>query len=376
MNFGHSHPKITAAIKKQLDKATHSGFLDFYSELPVRFAENLVSFLPYPLKRVFLSNSGTESIEAAMKLARYHTRRKYFMSFFSSFHGRTYGSLSLTMAKKIHKEGFGPFLDVIHVPYANPYRCYFENDHEDCTDEIIGHIEDVVFKKEVDPDNVAAIFSEPIQGEGGYVIPPKRFLPAIKKLCEKYGILYCDDEVQAGNFRTGKFLASENFGVKPDVVSMSKALDGGIPLGATISSDKIMDWPRASHANTWGGNFIACSAGLAALDLMKDKNLGKNVVKKGNYILKRLEEWEGKYEIIGHVRGIGLMIGIEFVKNKDTKEPAVKERDKILWNSFKNGLALLGAGESVIRIAPPLIIGYEDIDTSLEILEKSIKSVL
>ena len=376
MNFGHSHPKIVQALKNQVQKATHVGFLDFYADLPVKFAEALTGLMPYrDLNTVHFSNSGTESIEAAMKLARRFTKRTYFISFYGGFHGRTYGSLSLTSSKNIQRNHFGPFLSVIHAPYPNPYRCPVGSSPSTCDTDTISYIENQIFKTEVSPEEVAAIFVEPVQGENGYIVPPISFMRHLRKLCDENGILLVDDEVQAGGFRTGKFLAIENFGVKPDIVCMAKSIGGGLPLGATISSSKIMDWPPGSHSSTFGGNLASCASGLAALELMKDKNLGRSVLEKGKYILKFLGELKEKYEVVGDARGLGLMLAIELVKDKKSKTPAIQERNKAIQIAFEKGLLLLPAGESAIRLSPPLNIEWEDIDTGLEILEKAIKTI-
>ena len=375
MNFGPSNPKVVEALKNQVQKATHVAFLDFYADLPVKFSEQLIGLMPHKdLNTIHLSNSGTESIEAAMKLARRYTKRPYFISFYGGFHGRTYGSLSLTSSKNIQRSHFGPFLSVIHAPYPNPYRCPVGSNPDKCDIDTISYIENQIFKTEVSPDEVAAIFVEPIQGENGYIVPPISFMRHLRKLCDEHCILLVDDEVQAGGFRTGKFLAIEHFGVKPDIVCMAKSIGGGLPLGATISSNKIMNWPPGSHSSTFGGNLASCTSGLATLELMKDKNLGRSVQKKGEYILKFLNELREKYEIVGDARGLGLMLAIELVKDKKSKIPAVEERNKILRKTFESGLLLLPAGESVIRLSPPLNIEQEDIDTGLEILEKVIKT--
>jgi len=375
MNFGYSNPKIIDAIKEQVENATHAAFLEYYSELPVKFSEELLHFMPY-MDRVFLANSGTESVEAAMKLSRYYTNRKYFVAFYGSFHGRSLGALSLTSSKIVHRKYFGPFLPTIHVPYANPYRCPFEahiKSEDECADACLNYLENVVFKNEVSPDEVAAIFVEPVQGEGGYVVPPVSFLRGLREICDKYGILYVDDEVQAGCFRTGKFLGIEHFGIKPDIITLAKALGGGLPLGAMVTREEIMNWPPGSHASTFGGNLISCVAGLAVLEIMRDEKLGEEVEQKGKCIMQQLMDLQKECKIIGNVRGLGLMIGLELVKDQRTKEPAVRERDAVVRDCFENGLALLPAGESTIRIAPPLVMTKEDIDTSLEILSKSLR---
>jgi 4-aminobutyrate aminotransferase len=267
MALGWSNPQVLEAVKAQIESLTHAAFLDFYSDLPVRAAELLVSFMPDALKRVYYTNSGAESIEAAMKLSRYYTKRKYFISFYGGFHGRTYGALSLTSTKVLHRKYFGPFLSVIHAPYPNPYRPPPGMEPEECGRESIRYIEEEIFHSEVSPDEVAAIFVEPVQGEGGYIVPPKEFLAQLQKLCSDNGILLVADEVQSGCFRTGKFLAADHFGIVPDVVCLAKALGGGLPLGATISRDEVMIWTPGSHASTFGANLASAAASEAILRL-------------------------------------------------------------------------------------------------------------
>lgn len=370
MNVGHSNPEVMRAIAQQTKKAAHCGFSDFYAELPVIFAEKLVSFLPPPLKKVFLSNSGTESIEAAYKLARWHTNKKYVIAFHNAFHGRTMGSLSMTNSKPVQRERYAPFLPVKHVPYPYAYRMNMEA--EECSQFCLDNLEKAM--KQLD-GNCAALFMEPVQGEGGYVVPPKSFVKGARKLCTQHNVLLCDDEVQAGCFRTGKFLGIDNFGVKPDIVSLSKAIGGGIPLAATVSSSKLMDWPSGSHANTFGGNLLACAGGIASLNFMKKRRLGENARRRGKEMLKRLNEIKEKYETVGDVRGLGLMIGVEIVKSKKTRAPSPETRSAILCKASEKGLILLGAGKSVIRICPPLIITSEQAETGLDILEDAIRAV-
>ncbi len=377
MNFGYSNPKIVEAVTEQVKLATHTAFLEFYSETQVKFVEELLKFIPH-LSRgsVFLTNSGAESVEAAMKLARYHTKRKYFISFLNSFHGRTYGALSLSASQAVHKRGFGPFMDVIHVPYPNPYRPYFKGETpEEIGNDCIRYIEDVVFRHEISPDEVAGIFFEPIQGEGGIVVPPPNFFKQLEDICDKHNILFIADEIQSGIFRTGKFLASEHFGIKPDIVCLSKAIGGGLPLGAVAFFDELNDWAHGSHASTFGGNVLSCAAGLAVLKLCKDEKLGKEVESKGEYIKKYLSDLQNNCGIIGDVRGKGLMLGVELVKDKKSKERVTKKRNMAVKTAFENGLSLLATGQSTIRVMPPLIIEKEDIDVGLEILSNSIKSV-
>jgi len=372
LGSGHSNPSIVSAVKKQLRYGTHCAFPDFYSELPVAFSETLLRQMPSPLNkgRVFLSNSGTESVEAALKLAKWKTRRRYVIAFRHCFHGRTMGSLSMTNSKPIQRKGFAPFLPVKHVPF--PYAYQMKMEPEECGDHCLNKLEKTM--KQLD-GNCAALFMEPIQGEGGYIVPPKSFVKGVRKLCNSFDVLLCDDEVQSGCWRTGKFLAVENFGVTPDIVSLAKAVGGGLPLGATIAKPGIMEWPKGSHSNTFGGNLLACAAGRASLDFMKKRRLGENAVRRGKEMTKRLDEMKEKYEIIGDVRGIGLMIGVEIVKSKRSRAPDAEARDSILRKASENGLVLLGAGKSVIRICPPLIIAREQAEKGLDILENAIKVI-
>jgi 4-aminobutyrate aminotransferase len=370
MNVGWNHPKVVMAVQEQAKYLSHGAFLDFCSEVPVRCAEELVRSLPEGLDRVYYSNSGAESVEAAMKLARHHTKRKYFISFYGSFHGRTFGALSLTAARVVQRRYFGPFLPVIHVPYPDPFHP-LGSDAATCDLDVMAYLEDEVFRSEVAPDEVAAVFVEPIQGEGGYVVPPPTFLARVRSLCDEHGILMVADEVQSGCFRTGKFLASEHAGVVPDIVCLGKAIGGGLPLGVTVASDEIMTWPPGSHASTFGGNNLACAAALAVMDLLREEGFGDRVLARGEYLAKGLRELQERHSIIGDIRGIGLMVGIELVRDSQTKEPARRERETILRHAFENGLALLPAGESTIRFSPPLIMETEDIDTGLAILDRA-----
>lgn len=371
--LGHGAPEVNKAIIQQLNKISHAAFSDFYAELPVAFAEDVLSLIPRS-DTVFFVNSGTEANEAAMKVARHHTKRPNFLAFHSSFHGRTYGSLSLTASKAVHKAGFGPFLPVEHAPYAYCYRCPFNKEEENCDLECTRYIEDVIFKKHSPGDDFAALFVEPIQGEGGYIVPPARFHHELNRICEEQGILLVADEVQAGFYRTGKFLASEHFGLKPDIVTLAKALGGGLPLGAMVSRERVMTWKVCSgaYANTFGANMLACAAGKAALEHMRKSGTPKKVEKKGKLALNFLKELMDKHDVIGDVRGKGLMIGVELVKDRKTKVPAIAERNSIIVKAFQEGLLLLPAGESTIRIAPPLNISEEELLLGLEMLEKNL----
>lgn len=372
MNMGWNHPLVVFAIQEQAKYLSHGAFLDFCSEVPVRCAEELVGFLPDGLDRVYYSNSGAESVEAAMKLARHHTGRNYFISFYGGFHGRTYGALSLTAAKVVQRRSFGPFLPVIHAPYPDPYHPP-GGDPATCDADVTTYLEDTIFRSEVAPDEVAAIVVEPVQGEGGYVVPPPGFLPRLRRLCDEHGILLVVDEVQSGCFRTGRFLAATHADVTPDIVCLGKAIGGGIPFGVTVASSEIMDWPPGSHASTFGGNNLACAAALAVMDLIRDGGFGDRVMARGEYLVKRLRELAEWHTIIGDVRGLGLMVGMELVRDRSTKEPAREERETILRHAFERGLVLLPAGESVIRFSPPLIVDEEDIDVGIDILDRVMK---
>ncbi len=376
-NLGiNGNAEIRTAIKKQVDKLMHAAFTDYYSELPVQFGESLIKMFPKGFGKMFLSNSGTEANEAAIKFARIFTKRQYILSFYNGFHGRTMGSLGLTASRAVHRAHFGPFSGVVHAPYPYPYRCLFNHhDDHDCGEDYLDYIKEYIFKKEIDPQEIAAIFFEPIQGEGGYIVPPKSFMKGLRKLANENGILLVDDEVQAGYMRTGKFLALENFGIEADIYTMAKALGGGLPMGATVVRSNLGDLPRGAHANTFGGNNVAVAAANASLNYVSKhkKELENGVKRKGEIILKRLREMQDDYEIIGDVRGIGLMVGIELVKDRKTKEHAVEEREKIVKSAFNKGLLLLTCGESVIRFAPPLTISEASIDRGLDILEQAIK---
>ncbi len=352
-SIGHDNPVIRKAMLRQMRDGIHCAFSDFYAETPVRLAEKLLEFMP-GFQKVFLCSSGTESVEAAYKLARWHSDKTWTIAFRGAFHGRSMGALSMTNSKPVQRTRFGPFLPVMHTPYPYAFRMGMEP--EECSQHCLGLLED---KMKVTKDNLAAVFIEPIQGEGGYVVPPTSFVRGVRKLCNKYGALLCDDEVQAGCFRTGKFLAIENFGVKPDIVSLSKAIGGGVPLGAMISTDAIMDWPKGAHANTFGGNLLACAGGIAALDFMKRKKLGQNAVRMGKIIMKGLESMKG--DTIVDVRGIGLMIGVEVCDKV--------ERERLMLRAMQNGLLLLPAGESTIRISPPLTLTKGEAEQGLAILE-------
>ncbi|MGC9204757.1 MAG: acetyl ornithine aminotransferase family protein [Candidatus Micrarchaeia archaeon] len=377
-NLGvNANRMVRDAVKKQADKLMHSAFTDYYSELPVAFAENLVSMFPKGFGKVFFSNSGTEANEAAIKFSRIFTKRQYTISFYNSFHGRTLGSLSLTASKSIQRQGFGPFPSTIHVPFAYCYRCPFKQEYPSCGLACLDYIKEYPLAKEVSPGEVAAIFIEPVQGEGGYIVPPKDFIRGVRKLATENGILLVDDEVQAGYMRTGKFLALDNFSVNADIYTMAKSLGGGLPIGATITRNSLGTVPPGSHANTFGGNLISVAAAQASLKYVKEnlRIIEQGVKKKGAYIMKRLNEMKSQYEVIGDVRGIGLMIGVEIVKDKKSKAYGIEEREAIINECFKKGLLLLPAGKSTIRLIPPLTMSDKNIERGMDLFEHSVKKI-
>ncbi|MCG2737548.1 MAG: aspartate aminotransferase family protein, partial [Candidatus Methanoperedenaceae archaeon] len=356
MNIGYNCKAVKKAVCSQLEKMMHCGFSDFYAEMPVKLAEKLCAMTGYD--KVFLSNSGAEAVEAAMKLAFWYTKRSSMIAFYRAFHGRTLGALSLSGSKRRHKEHF-PSLRVIHSHYAYCYRCPLNLEYPGCGVACVEEIERTIFKRELSPEDTAAIAVEPIQGEGGFIVPPVEFHKELRRICDDNDVLLIADEIQSGGFRTGKFMAMENFGVRADIVCMSKSIGGGIPLGATLSTDKIMSWEPGAHANTFGGNLLAAAGGLATLEFMESSKLGDKAVEKGNYIMKRLNELKDEYPLIGDVRGIGLMIGAELVE--ENKEPAMLKREQIVRKALDGGLILLPAGDSVIRFVPPLIISRTEI---------------
>jgi len=370
MNIGYNCIRVKEAVCAQMEKMVHCGYSDFYAEEPVKLAEKLCKMTGY--EKVFLSNSGTEAVEAAMKLAFWFTGRTGMVAFYRAFHGRTLGSLSLTSSKIKHKEHF-PGLRVVHSDYAYCYRCPVKLEYPGCGIYCAKEIEQTIFKRELSPKDTAAIAVEPIQGEGGFIVPPPEFIKEIRRICDENDVLMISDEIQSGGFRTGKFLALDNFDVKADIVCMSKSIGGGIPLGATLSSGRIMSWPPGTHANTFGGNLLAAAGGLATLDFMESAQLGEKALEKGNYLLERLNELKEKYPLIGDVRGIGLMTGVELVEADKT--PAVDKRDIIINRSLDGGLILLPAGDSVIRFVPPLIIKQSELEKGLEIFEDALRSI-
>ncbi|MBI5629729.1 MAG: acetyl ornithine aminotransferase family protein [Elusimicrobia bacterium] len=356
---GYNHPKVVQAVQEAAGKFFHICGTDFYYEGMARLCEKLAKLAPGKgKKRVFLTNSGTEAVEGAVKLARYHTGRSHLIAFDGAFHGRSYAAVTLTASKSKYKTGFGPLLpEVTHLPYDNPYRG-------------VEGLEAAkrFFESKVSPREVAAVFIEPIQGEGGYVMPRPEFLRAWRKICDDNGILLVFDEIQSGVGRTGEMWAADYFGVEPDVLLTAKGLGSGMPIGAIVAKEKVMTWPQGSHGTTFGGNPVCCAAALATLDLVEG-GLRENAAKMGERLLSGLRRLQKKHAAIGDVRGVGLMIGVEFVKNRSTREPDPGLVGKLERLAFKKGLLLLSCGKSVIRVAPPLVLNSYDVDTGLAILD-------
>ena len=370
---GHSHPRIVAAIQRQAAEFLHMSGTDFYYESMVTLAEKLAALVPGKVaRRVYFGNSGAEANEAAIKLARYHSGRDKFIAFLGSFHGRTMGALSLTGSRVIQKRGFHPTLPVHHIPYAYCYRCAYGKQPETCAVECVKVLEDQLFKTILPADEVAAIFVEPIQGEGGYLVPPAKFHEELRKVADRYGILLIHDEVQSGMGRTGRMFASEHFGVTPDIVTIAKGIASGMPLSATISRAEIMNWPPGAHASTFGGNPVSIAAALSTVELLEESLL-ENASIMGQYMMERMQNWPRTFENVGDVRGHGLMIGFELVHDKVTKERAPEIRDRIEQMAFERGLLVLGAGRNTVRLCPPLIINRDQADFALDTLEHCLR---
>jgi len=371
---GHCHPKVVKAIQDQAAKLIHMSGTDFYYENMVQLAEKLASLVPgQGPRRVYFGNSGTEAVEAALKLARYHTGRGQFITFVGAFHGRTMGSLALTGSKSVQKKGFFPVMPgVHHVPYAYCYRCAYGKTPDSCAVECVKAIETELFRTTLPAEEVAAIFVEPIQGEGGYVVPPRKFFDELRRLADKHGILLIADEVQSGMGRTGKMFASEHFGLEPDVIALAKGIASGMPLGATVARAELMTWKPGAHASTFGGNPVAVAASLATIELL-EQGLIDNAAHVGAHLMARLHDLPQRFPIVGDVRGLGLMIGIELVRDQVTKERAGGLRDKLVQMCFERGLLLLGAGPNTIRLCPPLVITTDQADFAAETIEECLR---
>jgi len=373
---GHCHPRIQRAIREQAGKFIHMSGADFYYENMVELAEKLAKLAPGGREegqRVYFGNSGTEAVEAAMKLARHHTGRQNFIAFFGAFHGRTLGALSLTSSKSVQRKGFGPLVPgVTHIPYADCYRCAYGKQPATCAVECVKVIEERVFRHTTPPEEVAAVFVEPVQGEGGYIVPPKRFFDELQDVCRRHGILLVADEVQSGMGRTGRMFASEHFDMVPDILVLAKGIASGMPLSAMVARRSIMDWGPGAHASTFGGNPVAVSAALETIQLLEESLLN-NARTMGKRLLARMADWPARFQRVGEVRGLGLMIGFELVRDQATKEPAPEIRDRIVTLAFERGLLVLGAGRSTMRLCPPLVIRREQADYALDSLEECLR---
>jgi 4-aminobutyrate aminotransferase len=375
---GHCHPDVVAAIQKQAAELIHMSGTDFYYESLVTLAERLSKIAPMPgPHKIYYGNSGAEAVECALKLARYHTKRQQVIAFFGAFHGRTMGALSLTASKPQQKRRFSPLVPgVTHVSYPDVYRAgVAPQDAEKFALGCARYIEDKLFKTILPPEEVAAIFVEPIQGEGGYVVAPTIFMQELRRICDKHGILLVLDEVQSGIGRTGKWFAVEHTGVHPDIVCMAKGIASGMPLGVTLSKADIMDWIPGSHASTFGGNPVCIAAALATLDVIEKEGLMRNSQEVGDHMMRRMADWPRKHRIVGDVRGRGLMIGVEIVKDQKTREYGASERDLIVEQAFERGVLFLGCGPSTVRIAPALVVTKDEADVAIDALEESIAIV-
>jgi 4-aminobutyrate aminotransferase len=363
---GHCHPQVVAAIQDQASKLIHMSGTDFYYEPQIDLSQRLAELAPgKSAKRVFFTNSGAEALEAALKLARWHTGRSRAIAFLGAFHGRTYGAMSLSGSKLVHRRGFSPLVpDIHHVPYPRGAEV---RQIADFGRRCVAQIEETIFKRVAPPDEVAAIFVEPIQGEGGYHVPPRDFLPGLRDLCDRYGMLLVVDEVQTGMGRTGKLFAVEHWGVEPDIICLAKGIASGMPLGAMVAKADVMDWPSGSHASTFGGNPVSCRAALATLELL-EQCYTANAAERGEQLRRGLGKLQRSFAQIGDVRGLGLMVAADILQADDHQAPDPAARDEIVQAAFHQGLLLLGCGESALRFCPPLCITAEQVETALHIL--------
>jgi 4-aminobutyrate aminotransferase len=370
---GHCHPDVVAAVQRQAERLLHLCATDFYHEDVVALAEGLARRAPGPGPwRVFFANSGAEVVEAAIKLARLRTGRPKVVAFYGAFHGRTYGALSLTASKPVQRRGYAPLLpEVLHTHYAYCYRCPVNRHPDTCKVECLDLLTETMFSTTTDPSEIAAVIVEPVQGEGGYVVPHSGFLPRLREITRRHGILLIADEVQCGMGRTGRMFASEHFGLEPDIITVAKGIASGMPLGALIARDEVMRWESGGHGSTFGGNPVSIAAGLATLRLLEE-GLIANAERVGRVLMTALRDRLGGHAVVGDVRGLGLMVGVEIVRDRFRREPAPDLRERILEEAFKRGLLLLGCGRSTIRLAPPLIVDEEDAVTAARILEEAV----
>jgi 4-aminobutyrate aminotransferase len=373
---GHCHPQVVAAIQKQAAELIHMSGTDFYYPNLVELAEKLGSVVPgKEPKRVYFGNSGAEAIEAAIKLVKYHTKRDKLVAFHGAFHGRTMGALSLTASRSVQRKGFGTLLaGVFHTPYPDTYRGTYGVRPDHAAEDCLSYLENELFRRRVDPEEVAGIFIEPIQGEGGYLPAPPEFLQGLQRICRKYGILLVVDEVQSGMGRTGKWWACEHAGIEPDILCTAKGIASGMPLSAMIARRSVMNWTPGAHASTFGGNPVCIAASLATIKLLEEKYMA-NAARMGELIMKETIDWKQKHKIVGDIRGRGLMIGIEFVRDQKTREKAPELRNEIVEHAFYKGLLVLGSGDTTLRLCPPLLVDEEQVDFALRTLDGVITDV-
>ncbi len=370
---GHAHPHVVAAIKTQADAFLHVCYTDFYYENLIALGERLARRAPGPGPwRAFFANSGAEAVEAAVKLARVRTGRQKIVAFYGAFHGRTYGAMSLTASRPVQRRGYAPFVpEVHHTHYAHCYRCPVNREPATCDVQCLDLLTHTMFGTTVDPSEVAAVIVEPVQGEGGYVVPHPEFLPRLRRITREHGILLIADEVQCGMGRTGRLFASEHFGLEPDIVTLAKGIASGLPLSAMLAREDVMRWNDGGHGTTFGGNPVSAAAALATLDLLEG-GLVENAARVGARLLARCREVLGRHACLGDARGLGLMIGLEIVKDGATREPDPARRLAILQAAFERGLILIGCGRSTIRLSPPLVVDDADADAAVAILDEAI----
>lgn len=373
---GHCHPRVVAAIEEQAKRFLHICGSDYYYEPMVELAETLSRLAPGAApKKVFFTNSGAETVEAAFKLARHHTGRQHVIAFHGAFHGRTLGALSLTASRAAHRAHFGPLIPgVHHVPYGFCHRCPYHLSYGSCGIECVSVIEKVLFRHEIRPEEVAAIFVEPIQGEGGYIVPPAEYLPRLQDLCRRHGILLVADEIQSGFGRTGKMFACEHWSIEPDILCVAKGIASGMPLGAMIANTEISTWQRSTHGSTFGGNPVACAAALATIAVLQE-GLVENAAKVGAVLKEQLAALKSRHPVIADVRGLGLMIGVDFEKSNGSRAPDPRLRDEVMQGCFEKGLLLLSCGESTLRFCPPLIVTKEEVETAVGIFDAVVASL-
>ena len=375
--LGHRHPEVIEAVKKQLDRLIFVNSLDYYTLPQIEYAEMLFKHTPGDFKkRIFYCNSGSEAVDTAIKLAKAHTRRCYGIGYINGFHGRTIGAISMTTTNVAGRRGFGPMYPIAQfVPYPYCYRCMFGREYPSCGLYCMNYLTDIMFKKIVPPDETAYVIIEPVQGAGGYIVPPVDFMQTLAGICAEHGIMLIADEVQSGFGRTGKMFASEHFGIEPDILTCSKAFAHGLPAGAAVSRAEVMDWEPGAHEGTLNGGPVIIEAAKTVLRVMERDRIVQRAEEMGGYFRSQLEEMKKRMPCIGDVRGLGLMIGVELIKD-DKKTPAKELRNRLIDDAFARGLLLLAAGESSIRLAPPLIITRQQIDTGLSIIEDCLKKYL